>query len=357
MAEDYEYPSRYEIQQTLEEFCKRWFLDEFAQSRGVFITNVTQENLAEFLSSLFFDNEDLEQIRKAALQIHTQNTLSGFQVTSPEEGLDLVSLLDQERGTIVDAKSQMKLKNIIEKQENNKTVYHGTIEYQQIKPGRVQFLQGSERSFDFYIHKVSEGNWQILVDCSRSNDSRLMENWIRKQAPRETELRIINQDKLTTSQTIQFFDELGKRGEGSDWTFTQVKRIVLRKETNSGEEDEERVETETSVLSGITQAILEGNELRNNPFVKQSEEGGYRFTAMTYQYEHKRQPFTKKIRAEFKKKPKVFEVALENYSRRTGLEERLEGEKLTSSERIQLLSQFWQQAKTLFEELQVKGSS
>lgn len=105
------------------------------------------------------------------------------------------------------------------------------------------------------------------------------------------------------------------------------------------------------MLSGITQAILEGTELRNNSFVKQCEEGGYRFTAMTYEYESTHSPFVKEIRAEFKNRPKVFEVSLQNYAQRLGLNGMLDKRVMVDDHRVEVLSIFWVKAKQVFDTL------
>lgn len=64
-----------------------------------------------------------------------------------------------------------------------------------------------------------------------------------------------------------------------DWTIDDIKRITIRKPASENTEDGEEVEDKH--LSGIKQAILDGVNLRENPFVKSSE-GSFIFTSMTY---------------------------------------------------------------------------
>jgi hypothetical protein len=172
-----------------------------------------------------------------------------------------------------------------------------------------------------------------------------MEDWIKKIGGRDTELFVIDQSFLTSIQTVAFFDTLATRGMGKDWHFTKVKHLIFRK----GDDDEE--EAGKSELSGITQAILDGNDLRDNPFVKQSEESGYRFTAMTYEFEHKKEPHILQIRAEFKGRPKVFEVELKSSKKRVGKEENLEDCPLKDEEEMKICADFWTNAKKVFDEL------
>jgi hypothetical protein len=181
-----------------------------------------------------------------------------------------------------------------------------------------------------------------------------MKDWMKRTVPREARLDAIEQDRLTTQQTIHFFDQLGNRASVEPWRLTQVKRVALQRVTEENIDDNEqevRVETQPSVLSGITQAILEGKDLRINPFIKECEEGGYRFTAMTYEFEHKSQPYVLEIRAEFKGKPKIFEVAVDRSKRRVGIGEQLEESSIPADRKILTLTQFWSYAKGTYDEL------
>jgi hypothetical protein len=361
MTDELKYPSRYEIEQSLTEFCRRGFVEDFLQNRGVFITHATQSDLAEFISGLLLEHGELEQIRNAALQVHSRSTLAGFLVTCEDETFSLVDLLDSWRGKVVDQKANMKLGALTSSKQAGNELHQGQVEYTQRRPGRVQFLQGTERSFDYYVRQEKKRVWRVLIDCDRSNDARLMEDWLNGAMPRGSDVVTIDQSQLTTSQTVAFFDELARQGTQRNWTFTQVKHLVLRRATNENtdEDDDNENANDTSdsvqadhvTLSGISQAILEGDDLRNNAFVRECEKGGYRFSAMTYEYEHREHAYMMQVRAEFKRKPKVFEVAIESYKRRTGLEERLEDATLPKPQSIELLSQFWAAARRVYTDL------
>jgi hypothetical protein len=348
------YPSPYELEQTLAEFCLRRFVDAFAQARGVFITNDDQKALSLVLSRFHFDHNALEEIRAEALQFNAKSTLAGFVIQSENSDFDLIDLLESRRGTSVEDSTSMKLGPIVCIQDDDHSVFKGTVDYTQWKPGRVEFLQGSPRSFEYYVQRINTWNWRLLVDCGRSNDARVMKDWMKRTVPREARLDAIEQDRLTTQQTIHFFDQLGNRASVEPWRLTQVKRVALQRVTEENIDDNEqevRVETQPSVLSGITQAILEGKDLRINPFIKECEEGGYRFTAMTYEFEHKSQPYVLEIRAEFKGKPKIFEVAVDRSKRRVGIGEQLEESSIPADRKILTLTQFWSYAKGTYDEL------
>ncbi len=346
--ENINYPHQQELAEALHEFCNSTFLKKFSSQRGIYITNANLEEQSDFLSGIFYEHDDLELIRSVALGVHEKTTLSGFWVQSDDEKYDLVYELNKYVNEVVDENLKMKLGVIT---GNDTEGYKGSVHYQQNQPGKQLFLQGTPRDFDFYIKKMGDRDWEVIVDGERSNDTKVMQKWLTKRLPRESGVVTIDQDQLTTKQTVIFFDELRDKGVSKEWRFLQVKRIALKRESTETEDEDEQVIEQSSVLTGISQAILEGSDLRSNSFVKQCEEGGYRFTAMNYEYEHRKNPFLMEVRAEFKGRPKVFEIALEDHWRRTGLDEKIESTPLPQVEKVKLLSRFYSEAKILFDNL------
>ena len=359
--DNFSYPDRYALEQALGEFWQSQHVEMLAQEMGVIITNSSQHDLAKFLSGIFFEYSQLDRIRGTALQLNGSSTLSGFRVQTEDTSFDLTDFIETYRGKTVAAPDSLTVKPLIQDNlQGTEAEFTGAIEYTQNKPGRVEFLQGTQRSFSYNIRKVDDNEWEILVDCSRSNDGRIMEDWIKKIIPKKSFINKLEQDMLTTAQTIQFFDNLGLEGATQGWRFTQVKRLVLRSDDSSNTEDDdgnaEKVETDINVLSGITQAILEGSELRDNLFVRQCESGGYRFSAMTYEYESIQHPFIKEVRAEFKNRPKIFEVSLVQYRKRTGTDQTLQTHILSDKDRVLLLSEFWAIAKRVYSKITASNS-
>lgn len=339
------YPTRYEIEQTLTDFCSRVFVDKFAQSRGIFITKAIQDELAGHLSGFFFENLDIEQIRETAYKSNSSKTLSGFVVTSQDEEFDPIHALDALRGS-GDLEQGTVLGAIIEEtaSDGNKQ-FKGTMEYVDRKPGRIEFLQEEHRQFDYTIKQLDESTYQVLVECQKSNDARVFENLMKKKTGKDVRSETLDPDRLDAKNTITFFDELALKAMSEDWRFSEVKQLIFRK----GKTDNDEVEVvNADALSGITQAILEGNNLRENQFVKQSEESGYRFTAMTYEYESKKHPYIIQIRAEFKSRPKVFEISIHDYKMREGLEQKTSKTEMNDREEIEIKTYAWQRSKEIY---------
>lgn len=349
MEKIFKYPGRYEIEQALGELGSRRFLDNFAQERGVFITKVNQPELAEIMSGLFFENSDIEEIRKAALRIHVKTTLAGFYVHNTEDDFDLIAHIDNLRQND-SAGRDNKIEELVKLEDDEDgELYRGTLIHTERKPGRVEFLQEQRRNIDFYIKKTNEGQWKFLVDCNKSADARILEDLVDNSTSKETRLAKLNQDLLTSDQTVKFFDELATKGMDSNWEFKEVRQLVFRKPKDRN--DDEELEAEESALAGITQAILDGHDLRENPFVKRSEQSGYRFTAMTFEYDHITKPFNILIHSEFKEKPKVFEIGITSFKSREGVDEKLVPYSLPEEEEKEIRFAFWARSKEIFDKL------
>ena len=357
MAKTYKYPSTYEIEEILGNITNRGFLNDFAQRKGIFVTNASQKQLANDLANLFFEDDELESIRMEAYSNKASHTLSGFIVRSPEKNFNLKNIYEyiKENAKFEMGQTLSQLTKVGGSEELPS--YRGAIEYYKPKAGRMEFIQDETTSFEFYLNKKEDGLWQVEVDASRSNDVKELKNIFTKNLAKETSVDLIEQALLTTENTIAFFDMLAKKGMSSEWTFLDTMHLTLRRgnddstnkdELLEGEEDFKEV-TETAELAGITQAILQGKGLRENTFVKSSVESGYQFTAMTYEFQHKVKPSFIQIKAEFKGKPKVFEVGIVIYEEHIGIPPRRETANLTATDNRLIRSSFWNNAKEIYD--------
>lgn len=345
----YKYPAKYDLEQTLGEFAKRGFVDQFAQARGIFITKANQSELASHLSHFFYSHDDLEEIRDVAYKTNAKDALAGFIMHAEDESGDPVKLLQELRdsGELGD---DVEIGPIKLETRTGEEIYEGSYSYVNKKPGRIEFLQEENRAFDFKIKKTDENEYQILVNGGKPSDSSVFRKLIKKKLGKKARYEDMDQLQLSSSQTIEFFDRLANDGLGDDWEVLEVLQLVVRR--GNDESDEEEL-TEDQ-LSGITQAVLDGKNLRENSFVKETESRGYRFTSMTYRFHHVSIPHYIDIKAEFKYRPKVFIVDILSYQKNIGRDElHLVPELLDSAIKVDIQMEFWRTAKNIFSEVQV----
>lgn len=349
------YPTPYDIQEVLNSFSKRYFVDLFSQRRGVFYYNARQSDVAKSLSNILYEKKDIDELRASAYQTATKHTMSGFTLKS-SSNFDLRELYERIRDNdrkIIEKGYTLHSLVKTSNNEKNKDVYKGSIKYKKKKPGRIEFLDEEIGYTEFYLIDLENGEWQVEVDGNKSTDGKavlkLISNIIDKNS---VDIFDINIDSLKLKSTIDFFDELAKVGLGNDWKFSDIKHLSFKRGRNLIEEDDDDSESvEKEQLTGISQAVLDGRNLRDDPFVLQYEKEGCIFSAMTYEFEHLNNPETIQLKAEFKGSPKIFEVSVVSYKITKGLDAKKENASLSEDDNRKVCSLFWNNAKAVYLQL------
>lgn len=353
------YPTSRDLRTILTDAVKRSDLSTFLRKKGVFFFNATTDDLCAKVSEMLLSYDDLQDLRAMAYRTVNKQILSGFTLISDLE-FDLTSIYNDIRQKGEIKKDGYKLECINEKDiPSVGKVYEGSIKYIKTSAGRVEFIRHEERDVSFVMKRIDEKSWQVEVDGGSSNDGKavsVMLDCLIKG--KDIKLDSLLLDYLSRADTVTFFDKLAKEGLGADWNIEDVEKITLKhhagtfddnEEITAGDEEEEIV---TEQLTGIAQAILEGKNLRENKFVRQAENSGYAFTSMTYVFGKRDKKI--KLRAEFKRNPKIFEVCLEGYYEPSETEAGKYEDTMSSLadvENISLRSTFWNNAKKVFREI------
>lgn len=361
------YPDEYELKEVCVNFVKRSILNPFMQEKGIFIINGSSEDLATMLSHCPMERASLEDLRNKAFHLNTKTTLSGFVVKSSKKDFSLQDTYEncRDNDSIIFSKGY-RLGGLVKTTIGGVSKYRGRLDYTIRKPGRISFLDKEETHCEFYMYEAEDG-WHIEVDSSRANDGKEVQRLFSQIVDKSTtSFSVLDIDLLTDGQTIEFFDALIAKGmPNKEWQFVDVKGLTFKKgRENQQDEDmddasiiNENEEKDTSLLTGIKNAILEGKNLREDIFVKQFEENGCIFTAMTLEFQHKKEPLVIQLRAEFKGSPKIFEVSLINSYTRTGTAGLLESVPLASQSNLDYRSLFWNNARVIFNEIIYKTKS
>lgn len=349
------YPNPQDLEFILADSVRKTDLMSFLRKRGLFFFNISSADLAKQVAAVLWDAEALESFRAMAYRNSNKKILSGFSIYS-NRAFDLSAIYNsiRENGTLSTA--GYKLNAISKITKESECYYEGTISYEKKSVGRIGFIRTEERDACFVMKQVSDKEWQVEVDGGKSNDGKAVHSMLEKMAKnRDLTISSLRIDYLTKSSTITFFDLLAQKGLSEEWQIEDIGRITLKKDAGTKSESTDENSDETEVgreeLSGITQAILEGMNLREHNFVKQAEEAGYAFTSMTYVFYNSDQNVKVKLRAEFKGNPKIFEVAVESYmisvvNQDEGYEESLSN--MDDSLNMKLRSMFWNNARSIY---------
>lgn len=353
------YPTSRELRTILTDAVKRSDLSAFLRRKGIFFFNATTDELCAKVSEMLLSYSDLQALRAMAYRTVNKQILSGFTLISSAE-FDLTCIYNDIRLKGEIKKDGYTLESISEKDiPSVGKVYEGSIKYLKTSAGRVAFIRHEERDVSFIMKRISDNSWQVEVDGGSSNDGKAVSTMLDSLIKgKDIKLDSLLLDYLSRADTVAFFDRLAKEGLGTDWTIEDVEKITLKHHAGTFDDKDEETEEEeeevaTEHLTGIAQAILEGKNLRENKFVRQAENSGYAFTSMTYVFGKRDKKI--KLRAEFKRNPKIFEVCLEGYYEPSETEAGKYEDTLSSLadiENISLRSTFWNNAKKVFREIQ-----
>ena len=358
------YPYSNELKDVINESVKQTELLKFLSRKGIFYLNASHEDSSMLTARLLLDGNELNEIRRCAYKNVNKSLLSGFTLESNSD-FDLELIYNSIRNREAFKNKGYTLKSLYIVNKTNKT-FGGNVEFRRLRPGKTAFLKEEKYEISFVMKAISEKKWQVEVDGTNSNDGKVIQKLF-DMAVRYKEITIneLRLDNLSNINTITFFDRLAKEGLDDDWAIADILRLTLRRSKDKKElegfeeeneiideegKDEDVKETTKEQLSGISQAILEGKNLRENKFVRMAEEDGYLFSSMTYMFEHKKNNSHIQLRAEFKGSPKIFEVSLEGFSEPNSDTDE-SGTVLTDEQNYRYRAIFWNRATRIYREL------
>lgn len=352
---DIHYPSARDLEEVLRSYLSGKQLQLLMQTKGIFIFNTKKSDMAHLASTFLYSFEELKVMRNKAYSISNNCILTGFCLTS-KKSFDVNAIYNELReGYSSKLNSDYSLMAIHKEttSEDKKVVYRGRLKYRSKKIGRIAFINVEEREVDFRMIPVEDNKCFVEVDGTKSVDGKEVQK-ILKSAVKQRDIIMdyMELEALTGKKPIEFFDQLAQKGMSDEWSISDIKRITIRKPSTLDSDEE----VEDKHLTGIRQAILDGVNLRENPFVKSSE-GSFIFTSMTYVFTEKRTGDKLVIRAEFKGNPKIFEVVLEQYlkpNQELGTEEddfQDVASTLAPKKNLEYRSLFWNNAKVIYDGL------
>lgn len=351
---DIVYPERYEIKEVCENFIKRSTLNTFMQERGIFAISASTEDVSNILSNCILDAMAIDDLQRNAYQYSNKNSLSGFTVTSTLSDFSIKNVYERARDDdkVLCSKGYKLGFLTKEVRADGKEVFKGQLDYEIRRPGRIQFMDKEKSHCEFHMFEKETGMWQVEVDGTRTNDGkevqRLFSQILNKDS---TTIHVLNFDNLRDKQTIQFFDEIIKRGLSDEWCFCDVVALTFRRGRDEIAEEENDEQMTKTTLTGIRQAILEGGHLRDDAFVKKFEEEGCVFAAMTLEFRQTTTPYTIHIRAEFKGNPKIFEISIVNSYVSEGTDGKITACPLPVKQNLQIRSEFWNNSRKIYNEI------
>ncbi len=285
-----EYIDCVELRRLIEEKkIKPITLKYYLRRKGIVFTGSNSKELAEHVYTIFFGANEIEELRN--LMVNDGNYEKSVLLKLDVKVCDDEDVIDVLIDEINKQKSIKSDEYIIEQPIKLDNVACVQFSYERKLLGRNKLLEQETRYLKLNIRKMSET--QVLLDIRQQSsiDSKNAIGFIEKlsQSGGGIKIRHINLEMLTTKNKVEFFDRIAAYGF-SLWQLKTITGITVKRGLFEDDEDETEVvedDEASSTLTGISQAVLNGNGLRANEFVQNSIKSGYYITAMKYRYEHK----------------------------------------------------------------------
>lgn len=266
-------------------------LKYYLRHKGIVFTASNAEQFAEQIYTIFLGAGEIAEIRD--MMVNDGNYEKSLvmnlnlKMASKEDIIDI----------LVDEMSKQKAVKIedytIEKPVRTEDGAYVQFSYTRKLPGRNKLLEYEKRYLKVNIRKISSCEAVVDIRQQSSIDSKSAVGFIQKIVNAEDNLHVrhINLEALTIKNKVEFFDRIAAYSF-KFWGLKTITGITVKQGIVDDDEDDE-IETmvgegeESSTLTGISQAVLNGNGLRSNEFVQESIEKGYYISAMRYRYEHR----------------------------------------------------------------------
>lgn len=333
-----QFPTAYDVEQTVTFRTTSYDgLKQFLAAMGLVTASSSKKALADFCVNVLFAHQDYLVMRKLAQGAEAATSISGFSVrcnTWPQPVLermieDLVALrkrlFEQEDALTRQGAPLQKLSQ----PELLDGAVHLRFEYQRVIPGRVELMEKVDTSVAFGVERVTDALCRVVCYPQANQDVKTVQKLFSKLGSGNYEPYTISLDGFTQEQRIQFFDDLlTEYRTNPEWRLRQVTELTIRQPgvtstdpilviddeaflpevVDRGDDEVESVGVDD--LLSITQAALQGRNLRSNSFVVECEKRGFYFLSMTLELQNVKNAELIQVRVRFKLSPQLFEVVL-----------------------------------------------
>lgn len=282
------------------------------RQKGILPVCINSEALSELIYHHFFGSETMTRMQEI-MNFEQNNLKSTVVIISPQNEQSkedfLTNIADEfvNKGRI--SNTRYTLKNITRNDSNVTLQYI----YQKPQRGRIKIAETRTVTLDVTISPLENDSQKYKVSIRHEGISEskkfvsLLDEMIQEDSEQPVfGLKRITLASLLKAHKVDFFDDFGAY-DYKEWRLIDIINVTVKKSEKSvDDEDDELFSGEidasesTGRLSGISSAILKGDGLRNNDFVKECMEQGFIFSSMSYKFAHKTLPVTIVIDVNFK---------------------------------------------------------
>ena len=289
---------------------KRLFLDKmikpeiiryYYKKRGILLSSSNIDDMADQVYTLFLGTEDLQELQDLLNSDNTYIQSAVFQIkgqTVDSEGF-LDSLID-------DVLASMRWPSYSCRATRPNRIDEDTlrfsITYDKVNRGSNKLNAKEQREIGVNLRRIEGEKFLVDVRQTSSGDVSKVVKYFTDLSKMHNasvddvetfKVLPINIEGLTVKSRVDFFDRIAST-HSKEWTLKTITGITIKRASSKDDDEDEddddlgqeiTEETATDDLAGINQAVLNGQALRSNGFVKASIEQNFYISSMKYRYE------------------------------------------------------------------------
>ena len=299
------YPSKHSVKKVASEHINNEELKSFLKQRGIFSYCTRKEDLANILSSFYFNGNDYLELKKK-MDIEQNYKKTGRISFSIQKKQDLIESLIELNNTTINDSDNTRIAVTRDSSDNLKV----TLSYDEYKPSLIDLLDINRRNVTIILNEGGD-NCSLDYDINSPSDYKkikeLLANIKVNQEDTEIEFNEITLESLTNNQRVELFERFFRTIQ-NPWRLYELNKLKVKRNNS-----EQSVSTDN--LQGINSAVLDGTNLKENQFVQSTLEQGFYFSMASMRLNHNDETNFIDLVIEFKSRPIMCEVRINNSGR------------------------------------------
>ncbi|WP_267378881.1 hypothetical protein [Bacillus sp. GM_Baccil_2] len=294
-----DYPHRFHVKRVLEKFINpKDSLDIFKEN-GILINAFTKKDIAKIGADFYFSRE---QFLKFKNKIESENNYKkSSRINIPSKQVtDLKEALISAQGAFIDDENTQI--SVLDKEDGT---WMFEINYTEYKPGMIDLLDRTARKVTVTVDDKSPV-CNLDFDISTTRDHKKISqvlNYIHTTNPNiQFDFSEINLNELEEEYRIKLFDIFFQHNH-NPWKLEKIVKLKVKRYNND-------TIVSSDNLKGINSAILGGQNLIDNNFVKSTIKNGFYFSMATMRFENSSSPEYIDLAIEFKSRPEKCETKI-----------------------------------------------
>ncbi|MCY8542295.1 hypothetical protein P9D53_03190 [Bacillus haynesii] len=300
------YPHKLSLKKAMSNYMNWTDVFELLRSKGILVSGFKKSDYAKTGMDFYFSRETyLDLKRRLDGDI---NYIKSSRFYIPKNQLNhLKECLDSISGKKIDEDDTCV--KLIGKADGS---WSFQITYNEVKPGMISLLDTTERKIEVNINDhddVASLDFNIAGTHDHKKVTQLLAKIQEEYKEIKFKLSDIELKKLSKTSRIRLFDEFFQL-EDSEWELKKILKLKVNRDNNSNNPTEPPEALNKDLLKGINTALLHGENLIDNEFIKNITKDDFYFTMASMRYDHRDSPDYIDFSIEFKSRPERFEAKI-----------------------------------------------